>query len=212
MKGYTMDKSKKFVITIARQFGTGGHEIGEEIAKRLGVKLIDKQILTAVAEKLRITPEKAARLDEKRPSWWDDFAVFYRAFADSTTYSGNARELTSRQMFNAQAAEIKAIARHESCVVIGRCGFYLFADTPNTVRIFLHADRQARLKRIMQIYNTDERKARQMMEEHDYGREIYTKDMTGKTWNDATNYDLCLDITPYSTQKATDLLMEYINK
>ena len=114
MKGYTMDKSKKFVITIARQFGTGGHEIGEEIAKRLGVKLIDKQILTAVAEKLRITPEKAARLDEKRPSWWDDFAVFYRAFADSTTYSGNERELTSRQMFNAQAAEIKAIARHES--------------------------------------------------------------------------------------------------
>lgn len=212
MKGYIMDKSKKFVITIARQFGTGGHEIGEEIAKRLGVKLIDKQILTAVAEKLRITPEKAARLDEKRPSWWDDFAVFYRAFADSTSYSGNERELTSRQMFNAQAAEIKAIARHESCVVIGRCGFYLFADTPNTVRIFLHADRQARLKRIMQVYNTDERKARQMMEEHDYGREIYTKDMTGKTWSDATNYDLCLDITSYSTQKATDLLMEYINK
>ena len=71
-----MDKSERFVITVNRQFGTGGHEIGAELARRLGVKLIDKQILQAVARKFNLTESEAAELEVRRPSWWEDFSRF----------------------------------------------------------------------------------------------------------------------------------------
>ena len=97
-----MNKHEKFVITINRQFGTGGHEVGAEIAKRLGVKLLDKQILQAVARKFDIGQETVEKLESRNQSWWDDFTQFYRSYIVDNEYQALGEELTSGELFEAQ--------------------------------------------------------------------------------------------------------------
>ena len=206
----TMNLHENFVITINRQFGTGGHEIGMELARRLGVKMIDKQILRAVAEKFHLTEQEAELLETQRPSWWEDFTMFYQGFIKVNEYVVNPRDITSRQLFYAQARAMKEIAAKESCVVIGRCGFDVFNEHPNRQSIFLHAPLDVRLNRIMKKYHVDERKARVMIEDNDYTRELYTKLYTGTERYDARNYDLTLDVSAFGVNGAADFLMGYI--
>lgn len=207
-----MNKNEKFIITINRQFGTGGHEIGALLADRLHVKLIDKQILQAVAKKFNLTEDEAKKLERKKPSWWEDFTKFYQNFISVNNYTVGQRDITSRQLFYAQAAVMREIASQESCVVIGRCGFHIFKDEPNTLRIFLHSPLEKRVKRIMERYQVDEEKARIMIEDNDYTRELYTKTFTGRTWYDARNYNLTLDVGNYGVNGVVDFLLNFIGR
>lgn len=207
-----MDRRERFVITVNRQFGTGGHEIAAELAKRLEVKLIDKQILTAVAHKFNLTESEAAELENKRPSWWEDFSMFYKSFVSVNEYKVVDCEVTSRQLFYAQASEMKRIAEEESCVVVGRCGFDVFKAHPNKLRIFLHSSLDRRIARIMERYDVDEEKARILIEDNDYTRELYTKTFTGKDWYDSRNYDIALDVTKFGVNGAVDFLMRFIDE
>ena len=133
-----MNKEERFVITISRQFGTGGHEIGAGLAQRLGVKLLDKQILNEVASKFGMVEEAMERIEARNPLWRDDFTQFYRQYMAGAEYNGLEHDQTSHQLFEAQAAAIRKIAQEESCVIVGRCGFYIFRDHPNAVKIFIH--------------------------------------------------------------------------
>lgn len=205
-----MNRNERFVITVNRQFGTGGHEIGAELAKRLGVKLIDKQILSAVAKKFNLTEQEATELENRRPSWWEDFSRFYQAFADVSQYSTGIREITSRQLFYAQMAAMRQIADEESCVVVGRCGFDVFKRHPNKLSFFLHSSLNRRIARIMEKYGVDEMKARIMIEDNDYTRELYTKNFTGKDWYNCSNYDVTLNVTKFGVNGAVDFLMGII--
>ena len=207
-----MDKSERFVITVNRQFGTGGHEIGAELARRLGVKLIDKQILQAVARKFNLTESEAAQLEVRRPSWWEDFSRFYQAFVDVHPYRVVEREVTSRQFFYAQAAAMRQIADEESCVVVGRCGFDVFKSHPNKLRIFLHSNLDRRIDRVMERDGVDEEKARILIEDNDYTRELYTKTFTGRDWYDCRNYDIALDVSKFGVNGAVDFLMRFIDE
>lgn len=207
-----MNKNDRFVITINRQFGTGGHEIGVELAKRLGVKLIDKEILKAVAEKFGISVKAAEQLEERRPSWWEDFAQFYQSFMSVNEYQVKARDITSRQLYVTQAEVMKNVAAQESCVVIGRCGFDVFKDHPNALRVYIHCPEEVRVKRIMARYEVDEEEASLMIADNDYTREVYTKSFTGKSWYDLRNYDLCLDTRRFGVNGAVDFLMRFIDE
>lgn len=207
-----MNRKEKFVITINRQFGTGGHEIGQELADRLGVKLIDKQLLQAVADKFHLTEKEAQRLERRRPSWWDDFSQFYQGFMSMHEYKVNPREITSRQLFYAQAEAMKRIAGQESCVVVGRCGFDVFRKHPNKLSLFIHSSLDRRIARIEDRYKVDEDKARVLIEDNDYTRELYTKTFTGKDWYDARNYDLTLDVTRMGVYGAIDFLLRFVDE
>ena len=207
-----MDRNENFVITINRQFGTGGHAIGAALAERLGVKLIDKQILKAVAEKFNLTEREAEDLEARRPSWWEDFSHFYQSFVVMNEYWVTGSDITSRQLFYAQAETMKRIAQEESCVVIGRCSFNVFAEHPNRLSIFLHSPIERRVHRVMERYNVDEEKARLIIENNDYTREVYTKTFTGKDWYDARNYDVALDVTKFGVNGAVDFLLKFIEE
>jgi len=206
-----MNRNEKFVITINRQFGTGGHAIGEELAKRLGVALIDRQLVSEVAQRFNITEEEALDIEKKRPSWWADFSQFYSQFLIDNTYSSDYKSITSRQLFNSQSSIMRSIAERDSCVVIGRCGFDVFEKHPNSLKVFLHAPLECRIKRIMQKYGVDELKARYMAEEHDYTREVYTRTFTGKDKYDARNYDLSVNVGSFGVNGAVDFLMKIID-
>jgi cytidylate kinase len=207
-----MNTNEKFIITINRQFGTGGHEIGAELAKRLGVKLIDKQILQAVAQQFNLTEDEALKLEGRKPSWWEDFSKFYQNFVSVREYGETSGSITSRQLFYAQAKVMRDIADKESCVVIGRCGFHIFKDAPNRLRVFLHSPLEYRVQRIMARYHVNEEKARIMIEDNDYTRELYTKTFTGNDWYDARNYELTLDVGKFGVNGAVDFLMSFIGK
>ena len=205
-----MNREEQFVITISRQFGTGGHEIGAELARRLGVKLLDKQILNEMARKYHIVEEAVERIEFRNPLWRDDFTDFYRSYMAATEYNGQERDKTSQKLFDAQAEVIRRIAAQESCIIIGRCGFHIFRDHPNALKIFVHADDSCRKKRIGRKYDIPESDAAAMIVDNDYSRELYTKTYTGSDWQNATNYDISLNVRQFGVNGAVDFLMNVI--
>ena len=183
-----MNRQEQFIITISRMFGTGGHEIGAELARRLGVKLIDKQVLNEVAKRMNVVEEAMEKLEARNPLWRDDFTSFYRNYMSKAEYSGLEHDRTSHELFDAQAEAIRSIAAEESCVLIGRCGFHIFAEHPNALKIFIHSSEDCRKRRIAEKYDLSLSDAAAMVVDNDYSRELYTKTYTGKDWTDARNF------------------------
>ena len=205
-----MNKKEQFVITISRQFGTGGHEIGAELARRLGVKLLDKQILNAVAGRIHAIEDAMDKIEARNPLWRDDFTNFYRNYMASMEYNGQEHDQTSHALFRAQCDAIRQIAAEESCVIVGRCGFDIFADHPNALKIFVHSSMENRKHRIAEKYDISEYDAAAMIVDNDYSRELYTKTYTGRDWNDATNYDISINVRRFGVNGAVDFLMNCI--
>ena len=205
-----MNREEQFVITISRQFGTGGHEIGAELARRLNVKLLDKQILNEVAKRIPVVEDAMERIADRNPLWRDDFTNFYRTYMNKAEYDGQEHDETSRALFEAQAIAIRKIAEQESCVLVGRCGFHIFEDHPNALKIFIHSSEDCRKRRIAEKYNLPLNDAAAMVVDNDYSRELYTKTFTGKDWTDARNYDISLDVRQFGINGAVDFLMKSI--
>jgi len=205
-----MNKEEKFIITISRQFGTGGHEIGAELARRLGVKLLDKQILNEVASRFCTVEDAVEKIEARNPLWRDDFTSFYRQYMAGVEYNGQEQDQTSHRLFEAQAEAIRKIAAEESCVLIGRCGFHIFRNHPNALKIFIHADDECRKRRIAEKYDIAERDAAAMIVDNDYSRELYTKTFTGSDWQDARNYDVTINVRKFGVNGAVDFLMNVV--
>ena len=198
------------MITISRQFGTGGHEIGAELARRLGVKLLDKQIVNEVAKRMPVVEDAMERIAARNPLWRDDFTNFYRSYMNKAEYDGQEQDQTSHALFEAQGIAIRKIAEQESCVLIGRCGFHIFEDHPNALKIFIHSSEDCRKRRIAEKYVISEQDAAAMIVDNDYSRELYTKTYTGSDWQDARNYDVTLNVRQFGVNGAVDFLMKAI--
>jgi cytidylate kinase len=205
-----MNSKEKFIITISRQFGTGGHEIGAELAKRLGVKVLDKQILNEVASRMRAVEDAIEKIELRNPLWRDDFTNFYRTYMLHAEYNGQEKDKTSHALFQAQADVIRHIANEESCVIIGRCGFDIFPNHPNALKIFIHSSLDCRKRRIAEKYDISEQDAAAMIVDNDFSRQLYTKTFTGRDWTDACNYDISLDVRKFGVNGAVDFLMKCI--
>jgi len=205
-----MNRQEQFIITISRMFGTGGHEIGAELARRLDVKLIDKQVLNEVAKRMNVVEEAMEKLEARNPLWRDDFTSFYRNYMSRAEYNGLEHDRTSHELFEAQAEAIRSIAAEESCVLIGRCGFHIFAEHPNALKIFIHSSEDCRKRRIAEKYDLSLADAAAMVVDNDYSRELYTKTFTGKDWTDARNYDISIDVRKFGVNGAVDFIMKCI--
>ncbi len=205
-----MNREEQFVITISRQFGTGGHEIGAELARRLGVKLLDKQVINEMAKRMSVVEEAMEKIESRNPLWRDDFTDFYRNYMSKAEYDGMEHDRTSHELFEAQAETIRAIVEEESCVLVGRCGFHIFAEHPNALKIFVHSSEDCRKHRIAKKYDLSLSDAAAMVVDNDYSRELYTKTFTGKDWTDARNYDISLDVRKFGVNGAVDFLMKCI--
>ena len=205
-----MNRQEQFIITISRMFGTGGHEIGAELARRLDVKLIDKQVLNEVAKRMNVVEEAMEKLEARNPLWRDDFTSFYRTYMSKAEYNGLEHDRTSHELFEAQAEAIRSIAAEESCVLIGRCGFHIFAEHPNVLNIFIHSSEDCRKRRIAEKYDLSLSDAAAMVVDNDYSRELYTQTFTGKDWTDARNYDISIDVRKFGVNGAVDFIMKCI--
>jgi len=210
-KIHVMNTSEPFIITISRQFGSGGRFIGQELTKRLGVDYIDNEILNKAAEEFSIDRDNLKAIDEKLPSWWENLIKVRLRGSDTYYVTSKHTEPTSEQLFEAETRIMKKLTDNHSAIVVGRCGFYVFRDHPNCLKIFLHSKLEDRIKRIQELHNIPERKALMLINENDNARANYMRKFTGHEWWDARQFDLSLDTSSFTNKdKCVDFIINYI--
>lgn len=201
----------KTVITIGRQFGSGGREIGEKIAAHFGIKCYDKELLSLAAKESGICQEMIEVHDERPTN-----SFLYNLVMDTYSFGYNASSFSdmpiSHKVFLAQFDAIKKIADEGPCVIVGRCADYALSDYDNRLRIFVHAKEEAKTKRIMEKYDLSSQKAKEMMVKKDKQRQSYYNYYSSNKWGRSDTYDLSIDSSVLGIDGTVDLLIQYIEK
>lgn len=200
----------KIVITIGREFGTGGRRVANRLGELLGVKVYDKRLLDSLYEKYHLTNEEMDRIKATEQSWWNDFLSFYQktsVWVDTPEGDVVEREVNSVMLYEEEERILKALAEQESCIILGRTGFHVFRDNPNAFKIFLIADMPYRRDRVARRLNINEGSADLLIKKVDEARENFTKSFSGKSRYDAHNYDLVLNVTNMDSEETAQLIV-----
>lgn len=204
---------RKVVITISRESGSGGREIAYHLGEILGLHVYDKAILESVMERYKLTKHEIDRIKAKKINLWDDFCQFYRQFsAASDSYQPENSKVTSRELYSTEAQIMRNLASQNSCIIVGRCGFHVFKNDPDAVKIFIHADHDVRLKNVMKKHHLDEKDAAERIEEIDQARENFTKYFAGSSRYDTRNYDFSINVSRYSINDVANFLADNIRR
>ena len=200
---------KKTIITIGRQYGSGGHEIGATIAHDLGIKLYDKDMLKRAAKESGFCEELFEAHDEKPTS-----SFLYSLIMDtySMGYSSGAYAdmPINHKIFLAQFDTIKKIAAEESCVMVGRCADYALEGYDNVINVFIYADLEQRIRRVARIYDLTDAKAKEIIIKTDKKRASSYNYYTNKTWGDAKSYDLCLNSGTVGVEECARIITKIV--
>lgn len=191
------------VITISRQYGCGGRELAEILAKKLNVKLYDRQIVHIAAAKLGINDLSEQDLLDLENTV-HPLTLTFMPFHSFGTRMGES----SRGMFLSEASVVRKLANDGACVILGRCADYVLEDMPNHFSIFVCANDEYREKRGKEVY---EGKTLKELNEENEKRARYYNYYTGKKWGEASNYDLIVNTSNASLDKIVDAIIEYIN-
>ncbi len=197
------------VITIARQYGSGGRTVGQMLAERLDIPFYDKSIIQMASEDSGIHPGLFGRVDE----YTSAKAPFYKKNSVYTggLYSPGDREFTSDEnLFNYQAKIIREISERESCVIIGRCSNYILRDCPWVVSVFVHAPHDFRLREAMKKISGSEKDVEKFLQKDDKRKEEYYHRFTGGEWENAVDYDLCLDCSKLGFEKCAQAIINHV--
>ena len=190
----------KRIITISREFGSGGRFIGEEVAKKLGVAYYDKDIIGKIAEQSGLSPEYIQENAELSPKQ----GLFAYAFS--------GRDITGKSVgdmvYEAQRKIIMEIAEKESCVIIGRNADFILKDRDDVLNVFIHGDMPEKIQRIIDLYNVEEKEAVKMMADTDKRRMTNYNFYTEQKWGKASNYTLCLNSSQLGYDRCERIIME----
>ena len=201
---------KNVVITIARQYGSGGRTIGEMLAKKLNIHYYDKDLMKLASDDSGINEALFVNADEKIKS----SRLFHIA---KSAYNGElippeSDDFTSTDnLFNYQAKIIRELAQEEPCVIIGRCADYVLKDCPNVLSVFIHAPKEFCLEQEALKHSMSEKELERFVAKTDRHRAEYYKYHTGREWTDARNYDLCLDSSKLGYERCVEEIIAYMN-
>ena len=193
---------KKRIITISREFGSGGRFIGEEVAKKLGIAYYDKNIINEIAEKSGLSPEYIQENAELSPKK----GLFAYVFAGRDVTGKSVEDL----VYEAQRKVILELAEKKSCVIIGRNADYILKDRDDVLNVFIHGDTPEKIQRITRLYNVEEQKAVKMMVDIDKRRMANYNFYTNQKWGKADNYTLCLNSSQLGYDRCEKIIMECI--
>lgn len=196
--------AEKIIVSIGRQFGSGGHEIGKKLARKLGIKFYDKELLKVIAKESGLCEKVLESYDEKPTN-----SLLYSIVMDvypSVMYSGPTID---QQIYQATYETIRKLAS-ESCVIVGRCADYILRDCPELVSVFVHASDDFRAARVMEEYQVTDAKAREMLVKTDKKRSGYYNFQSEKKWGAATTYNLTLESSSLGIEGSVKLLNDYI--
>ena len=191
----------KNVITISRQFGSGGRTVGRRLAERLGVPFYDKELVNQVADETGFDVSFIEENGEFSPSK----SIFSFAMSQGIPIMQNGLSM-SDFIFCVQRQVILKLAE-QPCVIVGRGADYVLRDREDCFNVFIHADVQSRAERIVKLYGESEKKPEQRLAEKDKKRKIYYKHYTDREWGDAKNYDMCLNSGKIGIDKCVELIL-----
>lgn len=197
------------VITIGRQFGSGGHEVGELLAKRLGIPYYDKQLLAEASKDSGICEEIFEDHDEK-PTRSLLFSLMTGMQIRGDTSSMYMDMPLNHKIFLAQFDAIRRIASEGPCVIVGRCADYVLRDKKDAINVFIKADMDSRKERIMRLHGIAEDKVEDYIRRADKQRASYYNYYATSTWGDVNNFDLCVDTGALGIEGAVELIERFI--
>ena len=186
-------KGKKIVITISREYGSGGHYVGELLAKRMGLNFYDKNLINLISKKSGLSKEYVEANSQKLASF---------------KYIDNNDD----RIFIAEEKVIKDLAKKESCVIVGRCADYILKDNKDTIKVFLYSSSQDKVKRAVKYYNLEEDKALKEINKINSERAKHYKYYTNRDWYDFANYDIALNVDYLGVEKTAELLEQVIRE
>lgn len=197
------------IITIGRQFGSAGREIGEKLAAHYGIKCYDKELLTRAAKESGFCEEMLINHDERPTN-----SFLYNLVMDTYSFGFNSSSFVdmpiSHKVFMAQFDTIKKIADEGACVIVGRCADYALQDYKNVIRLFIHGNEDTKIKRIMEKYSLSSDKAREMIIKRDKQRQSYYNYYTTKKWGNVNSYDLSINSSVLGIDGTVKLIIQYI--
>lgn len=201
---------QKFVITIARQYGSGGRTIGEMLSKELGVHYYDRELLKLASDESGISEQLFAKADEKLKST-RLFKIAKKVYGGELIPPESDDFTSNNNLFNYQAKIIREIAQEESCVIIGRCADYILKDCPHVLSVFIHAPHEFCLEQAGKKLNMGKRELERFITKTDKYRADYYQYHTGRAWTDARNYDLCLNSSKLGYERCVQEIIAYKN-
>ncbi|MBQ3665529.1 MAG: cytidylate kinase-like family protein [Lachnospiraceae bacterium] len=196
------------IITIGRQFGSGGHEIGQLLAEHYGIKCYDNDLLTVAAKESGLCEEIFKTHDEKPTNSFLYSLVVDSYFGYGAGLGMNEMPL-GQQVFLAQFDTIRKIAKNEDCIFVGRCADYALRDDYDVTSVFITSDDKSRIDRICKRHNVSAAKAREMMLKTDKKRASYYNYYSDKRWGNSSSYDLCINSGKIGIENTVKLIVKY---
>lgn len=195
------------IITIARGFGSGGRTIGKMLSEDLGIKYYDKDLIRLASEDSGINERFFGMVDEKLKGSFLRKGGIYKG----NVISPDSPDFTSDQnLFNYQAKIIKQLADKEPAVIVGRCADYILRNRDDVIRVFICSDMATAVKNVVNMYGISEKEAEKVIIKTDKERSEYYRHYTGLDWENAKNYNLCLDTSKLSYDKCVDMIKGFI--
>ena len=198
---------KKFVLTISRQFGSGGRLIGKMLSEKLGVPFYDKELIELTAQKSGLSPEFIAQSDERAPS---AFSFGLSGSAAAAGYITQYDTPMSDRTYFAQSALITELADRESCIIVGRNASYILRNHPDRVSLLFHAPLDDRIARAVESYGMSTTGLAEQILKIDKARANYIKRYSGENWMDARAYDMCIDTSKLGLDAAVAAVNKYL--
>lgn len=196
------------VITIARQYGSGGREVAQKISELMGIKFYDKELIARAAKESGLSEFLFEGIDEKPTN-----SILYSLVMGMQSGSGGYYHyndmLNNDYIFRIQSQVIRNVAEEDSCIIVGRCADYILREEPRLVNVFIHADKQWRIKRIMERQNMTEKEATAAINKTDKRRSSFYNFYTNKVWGNVDNYNISIDTSLVGVDGAAQLIVDY---
>ncbi|MBQ9674170.1 MAG: cytidylate kinase-like family protein [Ruminococcus sp.] len=199
----------KHIITVARQFGSGGSDIARSLADKLGIKFYDKELISLAAKESGMNPEVFEKIDEKAAnSLLYSLSMGLYNFGNGFSAMGDLP--VNDKLYIIQHKMIKRLAEEGPCVILGRCADYVLRDYPNVINIYINADMEYRKQHAVKYHKIDAKRAEQIVSRTDKTRANYYSFYSGQKWGQAQNYDLCINSGKMSQDDAVSLIKSYV--
>lgn len=190
------------IVTISREFGSGGRYIGEELAKKLGVSYYDKEIISKVAEETGFAEEYIEKTGEYSP--------FRSVFSYGLVGRDSGGSSMEDYVYSIQRKIILELAEKGPCVIVGRCADHILSDRDDCLNVFIHGDAESKIRRIMKYKGVGDIEAKKLMKDTDKRRRINYNYYTDRKWGQAQNYDMCLNSTSLSTDRCVEIICSLV--
>lgn len=201
-----------FVINIGRQLGSGGREIGEKLAARLGIEFYDKELIRLASEESGLCCEFFEKADERASQSFIGglLGMRFPFIGDGAIPATNC--LSNDALFKVQSDVIRRLAEEKSCLFVGRCADYILRDHPRCVNVFISCAEQERVRRLCRIHSISESEAEELMGKADKKRSEYYNYYSYKTWGAASSYHLCVDSSVLGMDATVDYVEEFVRR